>query len=112
MSANLRVTSGAFFAALLGAAALLPMAAASAQDAKRHLDPAFPNYQPAYPDAAQVNGEQGDVVLKVRVNEDGRVRNIEVERSSGFADASATRMRELWAIAGKSATAGEASPSR
>jgi len=66
------------------------LAAASAQAAdgspKRQLDPAFPNYQPAYPDAAQVNGEQGDVVLKVRVNEDGHVRNILVEKSSGYDD--------------------------
>jgi TonB family protein len=76
--------SGVFFAALLGL--LLPMGTALAQDATRHLDPAFPNYQPPYPDAAQVNGEQGDVLLKVRVNEDGHVRNIEIEKSSGFAD--------------------------
>jgi len=63
-----------------------PSPAASMPDASRHLDPHYPNYQPAYPDTAQVNGEQGDVVLKVRVNEDGRVRNVEVEKSSGFDD--------------------------
>ena len=61
-------------------------AAHAASTPPRTLDPAFHNYQPPYPDVAQVNGEQGDVVLKVRVNEDGRVRNIEIEKSSGFAD--------------------------
>jgi TonB family protein len=65
----------------LGAATL-----ARAEDAGRHLDPAFPNYQPPYPDAAQVNGEQGDVGLKVRVNQNGLVRNIEIEKTSGFDD--------------------------
>ena len=57
-----------------------------AQDAPPRLDPAFQNYQPAYPDAAQVNGEQGDVALGVEVGANGRVRTVRVLRSSGFDD--------------------------
>jgi TonB family protein len=72
--------------ALLGAAFCLAMGLPAVADAARALDRAYPNYQPPYPDTAQVNGEQGDVVLKVRVNQDGHVRNIEVEKSSGFDD--------------------------
>jgi len=82
-----RWSASVIFGSLMFAGAALAAVSAQAQDtSKRQLDPAFPNYQPAYPDAAQVNGEQGDVVLKVRVNEDGHVRNIEIEKSSGFAD--------------------------
>jgi TonB family protein len=80
----LRSTGVVFGSLIFAALAAIP--AQAADTSPRKLDPAFPNYQPTYPDAAQVNGEQGDVVLKVRVNENGRVRNIEVERSSGFED--------------------------
>lgn len=58
----------------------------AAPDAPLHLDHHFPNYQPNYPDAAQVNGEQGDVVLDVQITAGGKVRNIKVDQSSGFAD--------------------------
>ena len=68
------------------AAGLVCAGAASAQDAQRQLDSRYPNYQPSYPDAAQVNGEQGDVVLKLRVADNGRVRGVQVMRSSGFVD--------------------------
>jgi TonB family protein len=78
-----RFTASAF---LGGAFCMVIGLPAVAANAPRALDHAYPNYQPPYPDAAQVNGEQGDVVLKVRVNEDGRVRNIAIEKSSGFAD--------------------------
>lgn len=57
-----------------------------AQDAPPRLDSAFRNYQPAYPDAAQVNGEQGNVVLDVEVGANGHVRTVRVSRSSGFDD--------------------------
>ncbi len=79
-----RWTAGLLIAGLLSAGAVL--ATAAAQDAQRRLDPAYPNYQPAYPDAAQNNGEQGDVVLKVKVSDSGHVRAVAVVRSSGFAD--------------------------
>ena len=51
-----------------------------------HLDHAYPNYQPTYPDAAQVNGEQGDVVLNVEITSSGKVRNVKIDKSSGFED--------------------------
>ena len=58
----------------------------TAPEAPLHLDHAYPNYQPAYPDAAQVNGEQGNVVLNVEITSSGKVRNIKVDQSSGFED--------------------------
>lgn len=80
-----RWSASAVLASLMFVGAALT--AAQAADAlARKLDPAFSNYQPPYPDTAQVNGEQGDVVLKLRVSENGRVRNVEVEKSSGFED--------------------------
>jgi TonB family protein len=75
-------TAGVLIAGLLCVGAAL---SAAAQDA-RHLDPRYPNYQPPYPDTAQVNGEQGSVVLKLKVSEGGRVRGVQVMRSSGFPD--------------------------
>ena len=70
-------------AAIVGS--LLGVGTATAQSGPR-LDPAYPNYQPTYPDTAQVNGEQGDVVLKVKIGTSGRVRGVQVIRSSGFPD--------------------------
>jgi TonB family protein len=64
---------------------LLSVGTAAAQSGPR-LDPAYPNYQPAYPDAAQVNGEQGDVVLNLKLASSGRVRGVQVMQSSGFPD--------------------------
>jgi len=83
-----RWSTNVVFGSLMVAGVALAAASAQAADGspKRQLDPAFPNYQPAYPDTAQVNGEQGDVVLKVRVNEDGHVRNVLIEKSSGYDD--------------------------
>jgi TonB family protein len=57
-----------------------------AQIKAAHLDSAFQNYQPRYPDAAQANGEQGNVVLDVYVGDDGNVRKIRINQSSGFDD--------------------------
>jgi TonB family protein len=79
-----RWTAGILIGGLLSVGAAL--STATAQDAQRRLDPAFPNYQPAYPDTAQVNGEQGDVVLKMKVSDSGHVRAVAVVRSSGFTD--------------------------
>jgi TonB family protein len=76
--------AGALIVGLLMSGATF--SAAAAEDAQRRLDPAFPNYQPAYPDSAQVNGEQGNVVLKLSVTDNGRVRGVQVVRSSGFED--------------------------
>jgi TonB family protein len=79
-----RWTAGVLIGGLLSVGAVLSTAAA--QDAQRRLDPHYPNYQPPYPDTAQVNGEQGSVVLKLKVSEGGRVRGVQVMRSSGFPD--------------------------
>ena len=79
-----RWTAGILIGGLLSVGAALSTAAA--QDAQRRLDPAYPNYQPAYPDAAQVNGEQGDVILRLKVSDTGRVRGVAVQHSSGFPD--------------------------
>lgn len=68
------------------AASLLGTSAALAADSGPRVDPSFPHYQPPYPDTAQVNGEQGNVVLDVEVSASGKVRNIRVDQSSGFAD--------------------------
>ncbi len=50
------------------------------------VDTSLPLKQPPYPDSAQLSGEQGDVVLDVKVGDDGKVRNVKVARSSGFDD--------------------------
>ena len=50
------------------------------------LDHNYPNPQPRYPDAAQFNGEVGDVELEVLVLSSGRVRSAKVVKSSGFDD--------------------------
>ena len=77
-----RLTSAAFLGALMCVAG----ASALAQDAAPRLDTTYPNRQPPYPDAAQVNGEQGNVVLSVNVNSSGRVRGVKLVQSSGFDD--------------------------
>jgi protein TonB len=70
------------------AGALFALAgSAQAQDTVGpQLDAAYHNYQPPYPDTAQINGEQGNVVLDVQVNSNGRVRNVKIAQSSGFGD--------------------------
>jgi TonB family protein len=50
------------------------------------VDMARPHLQPAYPDGAQVNGEQGTVVMDVYVNSDGRPTKARITRSTGFDD--------------------------
>jgi periplasmic protein TonB len=50
------------------------------------IDPTYPNKPPPYPDQAQINGEQGNVVLNVRVIPSGKVHAVQVLRSSGFPD--------------------------
>ena len=49
---------------------------------------AYPRYQlntpPAYPGRARKRGQEGTVILRVLVNEEGRVADLEIEDSSGF----------------------------
>lgn len=62
------------------------------------------NIKPDYPRGARQRGEQGDVVLEIRVNAEGAVDEVKVAVSSGFA--------ELDAAAVKAAKAAKFSPAR
>ena len=62
------------------------------------------NIKPDYPKGARQRGEQGDVVLEIRVNADGMVDNVKVAVSSGFG--------ELDEAAVKAAKAAKFSPAR
>ena len=44
------------------------------------------NIKPDYPKGARQRGEQGDVVLEIRVNAEGTVDDVKVATSSGFAE--------------------------
>lgn len=44
------------------------------------------NIRPDYPKGARQRGEQGDVVLEIRVNAEGTVDDVKVAASSGFAE--------------------------
>ena len=44
------------------------------------------NIKPDYPKGARQRGEQGDVVLEIRVNAEGTVDDVKVAASSGFAE--------------------------
>ena len=44
------------------------------------------NIRPDYPKGARQRGEQGDVVLEIRVNAEGSVDDVKVAISSGFAE--------------------------
>jgi len=50
------------------------------------VDRSYPTPAPAYPDSAQVAGEQGDVLLDVYVTSGGHPRKFRVNQSSGFPD--------------------------
>lgn len=44
------------------------------------------NIRPDYPKGARQRGEQGDVILEIRVNAEGTVDDVKVAESSGFAE--------------------------
>ena len=62
------------------------------------------NIRPDYPKGARQRGEQGDVVLEIRVNAEGTVDDVKVAVSSGFA--------ELDEAAVRAAKAAKFSPAR
>ena len=62
------------------------------------------NIRPDYPKGARQRGEQGDVILEIRVNVEGTVDDVRVATSSGFA--------ELDEAAVKAARAAKFSPAR
>jgi len=55
-------------------------------DSPPRIDRSYPMPQPAYPDGAQLNGEQGDVLVGVNVSSSGRPHRLRIDKSSGFAD--------------------------
>lgn len=61
-------------------------------------DARFRNLEPVYPPAAVARGEQGTVVLLVHVGPDGRPSEVDIVRSSGFAqlDQAARRAVSRW----------------
>jgi len=83
---NRNLANAAMMVSLAFVAGTLPAGAQSAGDSAPRIDASYANYQPPYPDAAQVNGEQGDVVLSVRVGANGKIRGIQIAQTSGFAD--------------------------
>lgn len=62
------------------------------------------NIRPDYPKGARQRGEQGDVILEIRVNAEGTVDDVKVATSSGFV--------ELDEAAVKAARAAKFSPAR
>ena len=62
------------------------------------------NIRPDYPKGARQRGEQGDVILEIRVNAEGTVDDVKVATSSGFA--------ELDEAAVRAAKAAKFSPAR
>jgi periplasmic protein TonB len=86
----LTVSTKAFvsFCVIAGVAAASSAAVAASAPGNQpaHVDEAYPHNPPPYPDTAQTNGEQGSVILDVKVTSEGKVRNIKVDQSSGFAD--------------------------
>ena len=51
--------------------------------------------RPHYPDGARQRGEQGDVVLEIRVDGDGSVGDVNVVSSSGFGELDAAAVRAV-----------------
>ena len=84
-----------------------PVSAPSVAPRQARLDaPPKPkrNIRPDYPKGARQRGEQGDVVVEIRVNEDGTVGAVKVAESSGFP--------ELDEAAVRAARAAKFSPAR
>ena len=55
-------------------------------DSPAKVDHSYANGAPLYPDAAQLAGEQGDVLVEVQVTANGYPRRIRVKQTSGFRD--------------------------
>ena len=51
------------------------------------------NIRPDYPKGARQRGEQGDVILEIRVNAEGAVDDVRVATSSGFAELDEAAMK-------------------
>lgn len=51
--------------------------------------------RPSYPDGARQRGEQGEVVLEIRVGADGSVEDVNVVSTSGFGELDAAAVRAV-----------------
>jgi TonB family protein len=74
---------------LLGASialAIVPFTTAFAAGTPAHIDTSGVNMQPAYPSSAFIRQEKGNVVVRAKVLESGKVSKVEVHRSSNFDD--------------------------
>jgi protein TonB len=72
--------------ALSAAAALVLISGSTSTaraDSPPKIDHSYPTPQPAYPDSAQLNGDQGDVLVGVKVSASGKPRMLRIDRSSG-----------------------------
>jgi TonB family protein len=72
-----------------GAVALVLILAGSTPglaDSPAKVDHSYANPPAIYPDSAQLAGEQGDVLVDVRVTASGRLSGVRINQSSGFAD--------------------------
>lgn len=79
-----------------------PNGATGTKDIAKGLEVAYPDYKinpnPDYPMIARRNGYEGEVLLRVWVLKDGKVGNVELERSSGYKvlDKSALKAVKDW----------------
>lgn len=77
--------TGAILAALAGTLMLSGTSACLADSAAK-IDQNKANLAADYPGDAQVQGEQGDVLLDVEVSSNGRPERIRLDKSSGYTD--------------------------
>ena len=66
------------------------------------------NIRPDYPKGARQRGEQGEVVLEIRVNTEGAVDDVKVATSSGFAELDEAAIRAARAAKFSPARSGQA----
>jgi protein TonB len=85
MKSNVQLKSVTILAAsLLTGFVVFPIAAAA--DSAAHVDYSVSNPQPPYPDSAQLNGEQGTIVINVHVRASGKPDKVAISQSSGYRD--------------------------
>jgi protein TonB len=77
--------TGAVLAALTGTL-MLGATSACLADSAAKIDQSKAGLAAEYPGDAQVQGEQGDVLLDVEVGRNGRPKRVRLDKSSGFAD--------------------------
>lgn len=80
------VHPGLRFGMACGLALALGGASPAAADTMAKIDHAYPAPPAEYPDAAQDRGEQGDVLIEIKVATNGRPSRMRLKQSSGFTD--------------------------